>query len=599
MLELDAESEAKKVFGGASFALGVAMRLAAERERERLFAVSAVALPEVLERAIDRFRFEGVVASVDAAAVWFVLVDALVLLAMTGTPDAAQVEDAGRRLRRGPQWAMTRWEHQCAAAVRDMDESRRAAWLSAFEAEPVLSVPPEGTDAAVTIIRSSLAWKLEDPFQLWDDDIAVPALDLLALGPNRVLLAYDPVRWFDAIDRWSDPRLVHAALFISGARESRETLLLFLRRAAPCFDTSGDPSGRAAAIVLCDFASRLAVDLVQRADGATKGDEQASAFIVSFAQRLLERVDGQRLAAALSAWIARDSLLLQGNAQGRRDVRLRLLEGLSSECVKAKLAVSDYMKFATERANRRVVGGRVRWDALPAFLAAMHGSDLSQECVRNSLGDWLCAVLSAPEEWMWPQPNMLVEELLALLREGPEATARCQRLCEELEGERRRAEFVGTGGKDYRTASLVLLAAMARLVSLGLAADDEAALTFVRDRALRVAFTEVSAVPGAVSALDVASLAVAIGVGRFGMADARAKRLAAPLTCQARALTPLLERLPDEPDQPVRRELLRAFGLDLDGVWRSAVQLSEATGRPLDVQVAERLERMMPGLQSP
>ena len=76
------------------------------------------------------------------------------------------------------------------------------------------------------------------------------------------------------------------------------------------------------------------------------------------------------------------------------------------------------------------------------------------------------------------------------------------------------------------------------------------------------------------------------------MTDERTLRLVKPLTAEPRTAAPLLVRL-TERGRTVRDELLKALGLDLDGIYRSAAVVASATGRPDDDDVASQLRALL------
>lgn len=186
------------------------------------FASAALpALPAVIMEDLERFLLGQIELR---PASWLVNGLALARVAIGGPPSSSRLLDAAKSLERSPQWVYDLFYEACVSEVRALDAHRQEAWLQELE-RPVIVVetPPGPAARRVTVRRTPREWNLQDVFDLWDDrSMAVEVIDSHA--PTVLLRALDFDRWFRAVDRWDDGRLVGGALFSGHLLHDRRAL---------------------------------------------------------------------------------------------------------------------------------------------------------------------------------------------------------------------------------------------------------------------------------------------------------------------------------------------------------------------------------------
>lgn len=204
-------------------------------------------------------------------ASWLAVGLALARVAVGGAPSSSRLQDAVDRLERSPSWVYDVFYDACVDKVRGLDEHHQEGWLQELERQVVaVDEPPSPATGRVTVSRASRDWKLDDVFDLWG--AGAMAIEVMSShAPTTLLRALDFERWFRAVDRWDDGRLVGGALFGDHLLHDRAALLRAIGLATDVFDSEGRWTGRTAAIILTDFVlrhARMIHEQTRRAGGS-------------------------------------------------------------------------------------------------------------------------------------------------------------------------------------------------------------------------------------------------------------------------------------------------------------------------------------------
>jgi hypothetical protein len=413
----DAEVTATQLFADGSISSGVALLLALGEEYTELVTKAVPAITSDLVQGIESFLRRGTLEETqNADAVWVCLTDALAAIVTAGTPDATRLKIERNRLDLAPNWARARWYEVCATRILELDETDREAWLNACEAAPDRDQQSTIEPAVVSVARLRAVWKIEDLFRLWDED-ACTAFRLAEYAPLRILRCADQLRWFCAIDRWQDPRLVQGALFCQELSADPSTVVDLLGVAYPCFDCLGVPTGNSAAIVLC----KIMLDCVQKALKSRVNEASSKTEVATLLARLtaalLNRPDGARLGAALMTWLFDKVVLRRVSADPAGDSQRMVLEELSRALACHRIPVDQYRKFASERRVLSATRTASLWQRdLPALLACSRTLGGDSEDVRDAQRKWLRDLLLVSREWSQTNVDPLIRELGALQR---------------------------------------------------------------------------------------------------------------------------------------------------------------------------------------
>jgi hypothetical protein len=598
----DAEAAASRLFADSSISPGVALLLALGEEYSKLVARAVPSIPRELVQGIEAFlRWQTLEETQNSDAVWVCLTDALATIVTTGAPDADRLAAEGRRLERAPVWALARWDERCAAKILALDEPDREGWLKACETAPAApdhDQQPSEETVAVSVTPYRAAWRIEDRFQIWDENV-VAASWLAEHAPLRILRHADPARWFRAIDRWEDPRLVQGALSSQGLREAPSTVVDLLRVASPAFDDRGTPTGRSAALVLCQIAIGCAEELLRVGANAATRSGVVAPLLDAFIGALLDRSDGVRLGTALLTWLF-DAVVLRQRSKADTstagEARRMLLDKLSLSLSRRRFPVEQYRAFAAER--RALSTKRVSlWQReLPALLACSRTLEGTSQEDRDVQRAWLRALLLVSREWSHAKADTLTRELVAGCLDGDAPAALCKELFEELEPKRRRAEFVRSRylaeGQNDALPSLILLASLVWMVENDRSNDPSNDLVYVRDRALRIALTDAWTGSSELRPRDVIVRAIVVAIEKFGVADMKTIDLVSPMAHELHVLGPVLIHISDGLGSAARDRLLMALGGTFDDMRRTAVEWAHVTGMLEDVALAKALQEM-------
>lgn len=517
---------------------------------------------------------------------WVLIAEALAAVAISGAPTAARVAASRERLGESPAWVHDVWMDACRRRLGELAATELEAWLDELGRMPDIQREDKPRPRAVVVLRTSPSWAVSDSLQLWTEDpVAFDAIG--SWPPLNLLYHYNLARWLQAIDRWSDPRLVQGALFAAGARETDDEFIGLIRDARPCFLDDGTPTDACAAVVLCESAVQHAQrELNSKTEN---GKARTLEYFQKVVQTILRRPDGKTLALALASKTADEAFLTDNSNRVPSPVPALAWEAIAPALIGGAFSVA-YQRKAQEQRRKRAPeeSGAVR-RALPALLVALRTlGDRRGDDVEALVG-WLADAMSSPVDWADRGiVNYLLTIIVDILALAPEPTARARKMFASKERDRRRSEssrrYVVHHGE---LPSLLLLVALATLVLRGRNAQSADDLAFVRDRALRLALTHAAPTEPVVRAREVAALAVAVGVEIFGAADSRTEELARPIDNEREVLGHLLHRLRqvgkvDDVDALVRT--LRRNPGDLITV---AEEWAAATAIPFDGDIAK------------
>ena len=583
-----AEAKAVGMFAMDHVVPAVALLLELGEEYGQLLSVAVPALPPGLVADAVAFGQNGWIEQAGHAdASWVVISEALALIAISRDPDASELAVTGRRLEDAPWWVSERWDERCAARVVELGEVRRCLWVRALRGTPIRDVEVRPS-SPVRVVRHEPPWVLQNPLQLWHEQ-PVTAQALQMFAPFRILRLIEP-EWLRLIDEWLDPRFVQGAMYQAEIRQSAARIVRLLGVSGACFDDLGTPTGRSAAIILCEAALAM---LEVRLQKMPEQREEATRDACAFAAALVERSDGPFLAVGLNTWLVGRTLLRKSPSVSTTEAS-RLVLGAVSDCLKKRgVKTADHRRFAAVRAAAPVNPCPPWQRELPALLASARAvASTDEEHVRD-FRQWLRIVLSTPSEWFWTDAFVIVAEGLgiALARENDPASV-CRQLFEELEPQRRRGEFARTRSELPRTLpSLVLLYVLADLVKEGHVREPEAALAYVVDRARRIALTYPMTLELHVKPLAIVATGIGVACSQFGATDERTVRLLRSVSGDVRALGTVIAHM-GFLGRDRRAEMLAAVQMPFETLCRGVEEISGATGSPVDSGLLSALREL-------
>ncbi len=542
-------------------------------------------------------------------ASWFVVGTALARNAIRGAPASDGLRAAAGRLERSPAWVYDLFYETCVDEVRELPEHQQEAWLKDLE-RPVVVVDAAPSPAAgrVTVTRTPTPWRLDDVFDLWDHgSMAVEAMSSHA--PTTLLRALDFDRWFRAVDRWEDGRLVGGALFGDHLLHDRRTLLRALRGAADVFDPAGSWTGRTAGVILAEFVLRHAQmlhDETQRAGGSYQPDAKAEealrelcavelpAFFAEAWRELLARRDGLAIAAALHADLCMVSLdpVRDGGVRGL--ARAALAKQLAAGGVRTADLCELWRRRRRLRADAGLGAHRAHASGVNVIVSALE----IVEAGGRKDGDLLELLVERIGE---PDPdwrtlaqaqtlNRTLDRILKAVDAPADVLARFCALYEQLEPARRRGEY----GRTYAENDGDLSSLLCLVIVLGML-DEPAVPAPQRDEALdralgwatRMLLTAAPAFEPTLSVERVFAFVVRLAA-RFSSPRLRATLDVSVTDPSLSAwVTALLVR--EFPRDAVDK-LLEPFGLTIESVLDRARRWALVTGRPGDDAAFKELE---------
>lgn len=452
-------------------------------------------------------------------------------------PGQAGVAFAASRLRRAPRQAIDRWFDELLGLLRRSPDTERMQWEEALGREPCRTTEARPT-GPVHVTQSSVAWEICDGLQLWSED-TVRFDDNGTWAPFSLLRRLDLTTWFDAVDRWKDPRLVQSALLFVEHHVQPDELLTLLGRAQPCLDDGGAPLPAAGAIVLCQ-TSQSAVQRLHEQD-----PDAAHRFLEDFASTLLNRVDGVALALALASDLG--NRVIGGGHHVRPHLK-ELREILMQELRHRRPSVQDQRSFFSQRKRspKGRAGGVRR--AKQALLVAAQLMDGQQSGDADALMAWLVDVLQTDEVWSaWGSStrDLVMAFASAFDADNTGARDRVRTAFASLEYQRRAVQYRHRES-DLTFPSMLLLLVLAALCETSQAGAPEGCLddlVFGRSQAFRVALTATT-VPGAtVCPWQITAIFCVIGCARFGLDDSRTAELLSPVIGDLDVLAHVLTRL--------------------------------------------------------
>jgi hypothetical protein len=567
---------------------------------------AADALPPELASAVQAFVERREVRALGAL---FAIGRSLALEALSWDPSAERVQRARERLHRSPSWVLETFEVEVLALLAEREPGLREAWLTAFETEPPLPTPAAGPPAAVEVFHPQGRWTIESPFELWNDPGAdAPILLVSAYAPGILLREADPDRWFRAVDRWNDGRLVDGALFGGHVLHDADALLHWLAIASPVFDSAGVWTGRTAAAVLTLRVLKHAEALV----GATLHKPSASLDDESALRDLRDRELPALFQRAWSVMLARsDGLALATALHTRLSApnnwpRVWRVEypAIARTCLEQALAAAR----PPARQLRMLQGARQHSDGQPArgaHASALTALSAAVVIAQNEptneveLFEWFVELLaSPPADWDAFAHQQALDGLLARLScrvaRIDDIVERCDAVYRSLDFGRHCGEFArGRGLNDGQRASVVLLglALHVLLQRGGDAPGTRRALDRVFERALRLALvSQPLSVAGAVSPR---ALLTSVVAATAKLDPESLRRRLAPLTSDpghaAECVTVLLKVVPEE-------ELKKVLGgVTLQDFAASVEAWACATDHPDDRTAAANLAAALEG----
>lgn len=541
-------------------------------------AASAVAA-EDWATLVRQFVDSGLVtSSPHENSKWDVIAHLLARAVFDFGPNPAHLVFAGSRLERAPRDAIDKWLNELVQLIKAGEEESRARWRESLGREPLVPKPLVPT-ARIHVTRTEADWTIPDSLQLWCEDTA-GFLERGLWAPLEALRRWDIDEWFNAIDRWCDPRHVHSALLFVEHALSTNDLLRLLVRARPCFNDVGAPTQAASAVVLCLAIQSAARGLyAESPEGSRRLFERTSTVI-------LERADGVPLALALAADLT-DRVV---NTCSHVDPHIRafsdvLLDAIRGRRVSVRMQ-RDHFNQRCEKPTGRCGGVR---RVLPALFVAAKVLDRTRIDDVQVFSAWLVDVLRSDEHWnIWAQSvNALVPAIVTALGEMTQARTHCRSAYSELEGCRRRAQH-GHGKPDLDFPNLLLLLVLASLCAVEPADAEglEADLEFGGSQAFRIGLTSTSR-NSIVSPWEVAAIFVAIGCSKFGLYNPRSIALAGPLVRDNQVLGHLLKQLSSIASGAELREWLSELGCSPDEAVNRAETWMAASESMTDRQIAE------------
>jgi hypothetical protein len=568
---------------------------------------AAEGLPQELASAVEAFVERREVGALGALSS---IGRCLAIEALSGAPSAERVQLAAERLHRSPSWVLEAFEVEVLALLAQCEPAMRDAWLTAFETEPSLPTRTAGPRTAVEVFRPQGCWTIESPFELWNDRDADAAIVFVgAYAPQTVLREADADRWFRAVDRWGDGRLVEGALFGSHVVHDPEALLHWLAIASPVFDGAGPWTGRTAASTLTlrvvDHAKALVTATLPKPGTVEEAgaiaelrDRELPALFEKAWRVLLARPDGLALATALHARLAAPN-------NWPRVWRVEY-PAIARTCLERALASArpPVRQLRAHHGLRQRSNGKPAQGAHASALTALRAAAvLAPEEPANEveLFEWFTELLTSPAaDWdafaHQQAIDGLLETLTRRLERVDDILERCDAVYRSLEFGRRCGEFVrGRGLNDTQRASVVLLGLVLHVLLQrgGDAPGTRQALgrTFERARRLGLVSQPLS-VAGAVSPRPLLTSAIA---ATAALDPESLPRRLAPLTCHpghaAECIIAVLKVVPGE-------ELKKALGVaTLQDFAASVEAWACATDRPDDRAAAASLAAVLDALQ--
>jgi len=451
-------------------------------------------------------------------------------------PGQASVAFAASKLRRAPRQAIDRCFDELLGLLRRAPDTERMQWEETLGREPARTTETRPT-GPVHVTQSSVAWEICDCLQLWSED-TVGFDDNGTWAPFSLLRRLDLTTWFDAVDRWKDPRFVQSALRFVEHHVQPSDLLTLLSRAQPCLDDGGTPLPAAGAIVLCQTI-QFAAQMLHEQD-----PDAAHRLLEDFVSTLLNRVDGVALALALASDLG---IRVIGEGHYVRPHLKELREILMQALRHRRLSVRDQRSFFSQRkrAPKGRAGGVRR--AKQALLVAAQLMD-GRSDDADALMAWLVDVLQTDEVWSaWGSSTRELVMAFASAFDGDNAGARkrVRMAFASLEFQRRSVQHRHRES-DLTFPSMLLLLVLAALCETSQASGSEGCLddlAFGRSQAFRVALTATT-VPGAtVCPWQVTAIFCVIGCARFGLDDSRTAELLSPVIGDLDVLAHVLTRL--------------------------------------------------------
>lgn len=571
-------------------------------------AVTLPALPRVILEDLERF----LLGQIDLRpASWLLIGLALARVAIKGSPSSSRLIDAAKGIERSPQWVYDVFYEACIREVRSLNAQRQEAWLQELERPLIVVDTPVGPAAGrVTVRRMPRDWKLEDVFDLWEDrSMAIEAID--AHAPTVLLRELDFGRWFRAVDRWDDGRLVGGALFGGRLLHDRRALLRTLQDAAEVFDVEGRWTGRTAAVVVAKYVLRHAEMLheaIRHVGGHYKPDEQTTKALREFCEVelplyfaeawsvLLGRRDGIAIAAALHAdlcgvgpELARDD--------GIRDVAR---EGLTTQLVAHGVRTVDvhglWLARRRLRAEARLGAHAAQASGMNVLVSAVEIIEAGGVNDDDLLDLFVDRIREPDPEWAMlarnGSLNPVLDRVLKLVGATPNVIFAFGLLYEQLEPVRRRNEYVFAHAlKDGNLSSRLCLVILLGLLDepIVLVEQRRAVLERVLVWTTRILLTQTPRVEPKLSVERLFAFAVRLAarLSSPGLHTALAVAVADP-GLAAWVSAGLVQELPRESVN----DLLRPFGLGIDSVLERARRRARATEDASDSEAAKELERV-------
>ncbi len=568
------------------------------------------ALPKVIIEDLERF----LVGQIELRpASWLVNGMALARLAIGGPPSSARLLEAAKGLERSPQWVYDVFYEACVSEVRALDADRQEAWLQELE-RPVIVVdtPPGPAAGRVTVRRTPREWKLEDVFDLWDGG-SMPIEVIDSHAPTVLLCALDFDRWFRAIDRWDDGRLVGGALFGGHLLHDRRALLRTLQLAADVFDPEGRWTGRSAAVVVANYVLRHAEmvhEAIRQAGDRFKADEETTNALREFHEVelplyfaeawsvLLTRRDGLAIAAALHADLCRVGLGLVGDGTMRAIAR----DGLTAQLIAHGVRTADlrdlWLGRRRLRAEARLSTHAAHASGVNVLVSVVEVVEAGGANDDNLLDLFVDRIREPDPAWAMlargGSLNTVLDRLLKLVGATPKAMFAFGLLYEHLEPVRRRSERVLAHAlKDGNLSSVLCL-----VILLGMVDEPTAPIEHRRvalERILvwttRLLLTQAPHFQPTLSVERVFAFAVRLSarLSSSGL-DAALSIAVADAGLAASVCAGLARELPREHVA----DLLRPLSTSLDSILERARRRAGVTENAADSESAKELELAFP-----
>lgn len=572
-----------------------------------LAATATPTLPKVTFDDLEAFLIGQIELQ---PASWFVVGTALARNAIRGSPESDRLRAAAGRVERSPAWVYDLFFETCVHEVRELPKDQQEAWLTELE-RPVVVVDAAPSPAAgrVTVARTPMLWRLDDVFDLWDQgSMAVEVMSSHA--PTTLLRALDFNRWFRAVDRWEDGRLVGGALFGDHLLHDRRALLCALRGAADVFDPAGSWTGRTAGVILTQFVLRHAQmlhDETRRAARAYPPEPKAEealrdlcevelpAFFTEAWRELLARADGLQIAAALHA----DLCTVAPDPFRDSGVRALARAALGKQLAVAGVRTADLRELWIRRRRLRVEAGiRAHGSHVSGVNVLVSALEVVEAGGPKDLGllDLLVERIGEPDpDWKGlahaKSLSPILDRMLEAVDDPALVLARFCALYEQLERARRRGEY----GRTYAENDGELSSLLCLMIVLGVldeptvpAPQRDKVLDRAAEWATRMLLTAAPAFEPTLSVERIFAFVVVLAE-RFSSPRLHATLAVAATdpSLSAWVTAALVCELPlDAVDK-----VLESVGLTIDSVLGRARRWADVTGRPGDDAAFKELER--------